>query len=137
MFGLQIQRPAVLVVLDHLYLVETDFVRPFDPGVTSSVESIPVPSSSVGPVIPVLGEIGIIGPVPPCAVGIEETHVFNTFPSQSPADTGLVHARHFVVHLRRRTGNWSITSADFEDGSMTMTMVLSSLFGCFRISSAT
>ena len=30
MFGLQIQRPAVLVVLNHLYLVEADFVRPFD-----------------------------------------------------------------------------------------------------------
>ena len=30
MFWFQIQCPTVLVILDHLYLVETDFVRPFD-----------------------------------------------------------------------------------------------------------
>ena len=60
------------------------------------------------------------------------------------------HARGVKVHVALNTTVYgggagapgaapagSITSADFEDGSMTMTMVLSSLFGCFRISSAT
>ena len=102
---LDVERPAVLVVLYHLYLVETYLAGLLHRrSYIQRGQFLYLPVFQPGQRYLLAGEIAVVGPESQCPVRIEEPYLLEALFTQGSFDAALVHSRHLVVHFRRSTG---------------------------------
>ena len=102
---LDVECPAVLVVLYHLHPVETYLAGLLHRrSYIQRGQFLYLPVFQPGQRYLLAGEIAVVGPESQCPVRIEKPYLLEALFTQGSFDAALVHSRHLVVHFRRSTG---------------------------------